>query len=61
MIAEIDQVLTPEELLVFEQLAMKGIKIAHSLQRQDKVKSISELLEQTRIETREIYFEREAL
>lgn len=61
MIVDVDQVLTPDELVVFEELVTRGIEMARSMGRQDKVKSISELLEQTRIETRQVCLEREAL
>lgn len=61
MIVDVDQVLTPEEFAVFEVLAKKGIAMARSLGREDKVSSISELLEQTRIETGRVYMEREGL
>jgi len=57
MIVDVDQVLTPEEFVAFEVLAKKCIELAHSLGRQDKVSSISKLLEQTRIETQRVYSE----
>ena len=55
MIVDVDQVLTPEEFVAFEVLAKKSIEMARSLGRQDKVSSISRLLEQTRIETQRVY------
>ncbi len=55
MIVDVDQVLTPEEFVAFEVLATKSIEMARSLGRQDKVSSISRLLEQTRIETQRVY------
>lgn len=61
MIVDVDQVLTPEELVMFEVLARKGIKMARSLGRQDKVESISKLLEQARIETRKVYLDADVL
>lgn len=61
MIVDVDQVLTPEEFVRFEVLAKKSIEMARSLGRQDKVSSISKLLEQTRIETRRVYMESEQL
>ncbi len=57
MIVDVDQVLTPEEFVRFEVLAKKGIEMARSLGRQDKVSSISKLLEKTRIETSRVYME----
>lgn len=61
MIVDVDQVLTPDEFVAFEALAKKGIEMARSLGRQDKVSSISELLEQTRIETHRVYSEGDSL
>jgi hypothetical protein len=61
MVVDVDQVLTPEEFVRFEALAKKSIELARSLRRQDKVRSISELLEQTRIETRRVYLDSEQL
>ena len=57
MIVDVDQVLTPEEFVAFEVLAKKCIELARSLGRQDKVNSISKLLEQTRLETQRVYSE----
>lgn len=59
MIVDVDRVLTPEEFVAFEVLAKKSIEMARSLGRQDKVSSISRLLEQTRIETQRVYSESE--
>lgn len=61
MIVDVDQALTPEEFVALEVLARKSIEMARSLGRQDKVRSISELLEQTRIETKRVYSESEQL
>jgi hypothetical protein len=55
MIADVDQVLTPEEMVVFRRVTAKGIALAKSLNRQDKVEFFEALLKQTEEESCLVY------
>ena len=55
MIADVDQVLTPEEMVVFRRVTAKGIALARSMNRQDKVEFFESLLKQTEEESCLVY------
>ena len=55
MIVDTDQALTPEEMVVFRRIIDKGIAIAKSMNRQDKVEFFEELLKQTEEESCLVY------
>lgn len=55
MILDVDHVLTPKELKVFEGLTNRAINMAKLLGRNDKVVRLTNLLNQTRRETCQVY------
>ena len=55
MILDVDQVLTPDQFKLFEAVTTKAINMARALRRPDKVKRLTNLLEQTRKETCQVY------
>ncbi len=55
MILDVSQVLTPNELVQFESLTQKAIRMAKSLGRTDTVVRLTKLLNQTRKETCQVY------
>ena len=55
MIVDVDQALTPEEMVIFRRITAKGIALANSMNRQDKVAFFEDLLKQTEEESCLVY------